>query len=91
MVLLLVLLTLTGHFRRVSLQFHVLLEADPFLSKLTKLYERNKTVGSVWVTVKRCKLSKLSTRLNLCICRLFYQSIRPVQTKLGVLHLGSVA
>jgi hypothetical protein len=44
-VLLLVLLTLTGHFRRVSLQFHVLLEADPFLNKLTKLYERNKTVG----------------------------------------------
>jgi hypothetical protein len=44
-VLLLVLLTLTGHFRRVSLQFHVLLEADPFLNKLTTLYERNKTVG----------------------------------------------
>jgi uncharacterized membrane protein YbaN (DUF454 family) len=91
MVLLLVLLTVTAHFRRVSLQFHVLLEADPFLNKLTKLYERNKAVASVWVTVKRCKLSKLSTRLNLCICSLFYQSTRPVQTKLGVLHLGSVA
>lgn len=89
--MLLVLLTVTGHSRGVSLQFHVLLEADPFLNKLTKLYERNKAVGSVWVTVKRCKLSKLSTRLSLCICSLFYQSIRPVQTKLGVLHLGSVA
>ncbi|KAH8933450.1 hypothetical protein BDL97_18G030500 [Sphagnum fallax] len=66
-------------------------EADPFLNKLKKLYERNKTFGSVWVTVKRCKLSKLCTRLNLCICSPFYQSIRPVQTKLGVLHLGSVA
>jgi hypothetical protein len=35
----------------------VLLEADPFLNELTKLYERNKTSGSVWVTMKRCKLS----------------------------------
>jgi hypothetical protein len=39
------------------LQLQVLLEADPFLNELTKLYERNKTSGSVWVTMKRCKLS----------------------------------
>ncbi|GBG79987.1 hypothetical protein CBR_g30248 [Chara braunii] len=35
----------------------VLLEPDPFLNELTKLYERNKQSGTVWVTLKHspCK------------------------------------
>eukprot|EP00897_Mesotaenium_endlicherianum_P003138 jgi/Mesen1/2852/ME000174S02100 len=34
----------------------VMLEADPFLNELTKLYERNKTTGTVYVTFKRSNL-----------------------------------
>jgi hypothetical protein len=30
-----------------------LLEEGPFLTELNKLYERHKTSGSVWVTMKR--------------------------------------
>lgn len=32
----------------------VFLEPDPFLNELTKLYERNRQSGTVWVTLKRC-------------------------------------
>ena len=32
----------------------VLLELDPFLNELTKLYEQSKTSGTRWVTLKRC-------------------------------------
>lgn len=34
----------------------VLLDNDPFLNELTKLYERNKKSGSVWITMKRSNL-----------------------------------
>jgi signal recognition particle subunit SRP14 len=44
------------------LQLQVLLEADPFLNELTKLYERNKTSGSVWVTMKRSTLKHQKKR-----------------------------
>ncbi|CAM6034614.1 unnamed protein product, partial [Sphagnum compactum] len=40
----------------------VLLEADPFLNELTKLYERNKASGSVWVTMKRSTLKHQKKR-----------------------------
>ena len=32
----------------------VLLDLDPFLNELTKLYEQTKNSGTVWVTLKRC-------------------------------------
>ncbi len=32
------------------------LDNDPFLNELTKLYERNKKSGSVWITMKRSNL-----------------------------------
>ena len=32
----------------------VLLDLDPFLNELTKLYEQSKNSGTVWVTLKRC-------------------------------------
>lgn len=31
----------------------VLLEPDPFLNELTKLFERTRSLGTVWVTMKR--------------------------------------
>ena len=34
----------------------VLLEPDPFLNELNKLFERNKAKGSVFVTMKRSSL-----------------------------------
>lgn len=34
----------------------VLLEPDPFLNELNKLFERNKGSGTVWVTMKRSSL-----------------------------------
>lgn len=34
----------------------MLLEPDPFLNELTKLYERNRTQGTVWVTMKRSSM-----------------------------------
>ncbi|CAI5536217.1 unnamed protein product [Closterium sp. Naga37s-1] len=36
----------------------MLLEPDPFLNELTKLYERHKGAGTVWVTLKRSNLRK---------------------------------
>eukprot|EP00246_Nothoceros_aenigmaticus_P008857 TRINITY_DN23_c0_g1_i2.p1 TRINITY_DN23_c0_g1~~TRINITY_DN23_c0_g1_i2.p1 ORF type:complete len:115 (-),score=11.47 TRINITY_DN23_c0_g1_i2:104-448(-) len=36
----------------------VFLEPDPFLTELTKLYERNRQSGTVWVTLKRSTLKK---------------------------------
>jgi len=32
----------------------VLLDSDPFLIELSRMYERNKDKGSVRVTMKRC-------------------------------------
>eukprot|EP00877_Chromochloris_zofingiensis_P002591 jgi/Chrzof1/12332/Cz06g30190.t1 len=32
------------------------LEPDPFLTELHKLYERNKSSGTVWITMKRSNL-----------------------------------
>ena len=37
----------------------VLLENDQFLTELTKMYERNRESGSVWVTMKRSMMRKL--------------------------------
>ncbi|KAL2636153.1 hypothetical protein R1flu_007632 [Riccia fluitans] len=34
----------------------VLLDTDPFLNELTKLYENNRESGTVWVTLKRSTL-----------------------------------
>lgn len=34
----------------------VLLEPDPFLTELHKMYERNTASGTVWVTMKRTNL-----------------------------------
>lgn len=33
-----------------------LLEPDPFLSELHKMYDRNKKSGTVWITMKRSNL-----------------------------------
>ncbi|CAI5534379.1 unnamed protein product [Closterium sp. Naga37s-1] len=38
--------------------WQMLLEPDPFLNELTKLYERHKGAGTVWVTLKRSNLRK---------------------------------
>lgn len=38
------------------------LENDGFLTELTKMYERNKASGTVWVTVKRSALRRLPKR-----------------------------
>jgi signal recognition particle subunit SRP14 len=40
----------------------VLLEPDPFLNELNKLYERNQKSGTVWVTMKRTNLKPRNTR-----------------------------
>lgn len=32
------------------------LDPDPFLNELNKMYERNKSSGSVWITMKRSDL-----------------------------------
>ena len=43
----------------------VLLEADPFLLELSRMYERNKGKGgTVRLTMKRCTLRSLSSRRN---------------------------
>lgn len=34
----------------------VLLEPDPFLNELTRMFERHKFEGSVWVTLKRSSM-----------------------------------
>ncbi|KAL3684195.1 hypothetical protein R1sor_002217 [Riccia sorocarpa] len=36
----------------------VLLDTDPFLNELTKLYENNRESGTVWVTLKRSTLER---------------------------------
>uniref|UniRef100_A0ACD5UFR5 Uncharacterized protein n=1 Tax=Avena sativa TaxID=4498 RepID=A0ACD5UFR5_AVESA len=41
----------------------VLLQADPFLSELTNMYERSTEKGSVWVTMKRSSM-KCQARLK---------------------------
>ena len=43
----------------------VLLENDRFLTELTKMYERNRESGSVWVTIKRSMLKRLPKRNQL--------------------------
>ena len=40
----------------------VLLENDQFLTELTKMYERNRESGSVWVTMKRSMMKRLPKR-----------------------------
>uniref|UniRef100_A0A0D6QR18 Signal recognition particle 14 kDa protein n=1 Tax=Araucaria cunninghamii TaxID=56994 RepID=A0A0D6QR18_ARACU len=40
----------------------VLLETDPFLTELTKMYERTRDKGSVWVTLKRSSMQKNKKR-----------------------------
>jgi len=40
----------------------VLLELDPFLNELTKLYEQTKKSGTVWVTLKRSTLQRQKKR-----------------------------
>lgn len=40
----------------------VLLELDPFLNELTKLYENTKKSGTVWVTLKRSTLQRQKKR-----------------------------
>lgn len=40
----------------------VLLDPDPFLNELTKLYERHRESGSVWVTLKRSSMTKKKKR-----------------------------
>eukprot|EP01018_Ginkgo_biloba_P015478 Gb_20640 [translate_table: standard] len=40
----------------------VLLDSDPFLTELTKMYERNRDKGSVWVTLKRSDLQRKKKR-----------------------------
>ncbi|BBN11522.1 signal recognition particle subunit SRP14 [Marchantia polymorpha subsp. ruderalis] len=40
----------------------VLLDADPFLNELTKLYEHNRDSGTVWVTLKRSTLKPHAKR-----------------------------
>ncbi|GLJ25398.1 hypothetical protein SUGI_0486200 [Cryptomeria japonica] len=40
----------------------VLLETDPFLTELTKMYERTRDTGSVWVTLKRSSLQSKKKR-----------------------------
>ena len=39
-----------------------ILENDSFLTELTKMYERNKTTGTVWVTLKRSCMKRLPKR-----------------------------
>ncbi|GIL43933.1 hypothetical protein Vafri_1518 [Volvox africanus] len=39
----------------------VLLEPDPFLSELHKMYERNKS-GTVWITMKRTNMKPRKTK-----------------------------
>ena len=40
-----------------------ILEPDPFLNELHKMYERNKASGSVWITMKRSAMQRApSTR-----------------------------
>ena len=40
----------------------MILENDGFLTELTKMYERNKTIGTVWVTLKRSCMKRLPKR-----------------------------
>uniref|UniRef100_A0A7S0SFP1 Signal recognition particle 14 kDa protein n=1 Tax=Mantoniella antarctica TaxID=81844 RepID=A0A7S0SFP1_9CHLO len=40
----------------------MLVENDSFLTELTKMYERNKASGTVWVTLKRSCLRRLPRR-----------------------------
>ncbi|KAK1271962.1 Signal recognition particle 14 kDa protein [Acorus gramineus] len=40
----------------------VLLQPDPFLNELTKMFEQNKEKGSVWVTFKRSTLKCKAVR-----------------------------
>lgn len=40
----------------------VLLDADPFLNELTKLYEGTRESGTVWVTLKRSSLQRHGKR-----------------------------
>lgn len=40
----------------------VLLDADPFLNELTKLYEGTRESGTVWVTLKRSSLQSKGKR-----------------------------
>ncbi|KAH9310678.1 hypothetical protein KI387_025713, partial [Taxus chinensis] len=40
----------------------VLLDTDPFLTELTKMYERTRDKGSVWVTLKRSSLQSKRKR-----------------------------
>ncbi|MDA9099017.1 signal recognition particle subunit SRP14 [bacterium] len=40
----------------------MLLESDGFLTELTKMYERQKVSGTVWVTLKRSCLKRLPKR-----------------------------
>lgn len=44
-------------FTRIAWFVQVLMQADPFLSELTNMYERSTEKGSVWVTMKRCECS----------------------------------
>ena len=38
------------------------LETDGFLTELTKMYERQKASGTVWVTLKRSSMKRLPKR-----------------------------
>ena len=40
----------------------VLLELDPFLTELSKLFERTKTSGTVFLTMKRTNMKPLSSK-----------------------------
>eukprot|EP00850_Spirogloea_muscicola_P005603 SM000026S08852 [mRNA] locus=s26:32171:33333:- [translate_table: standard] len=43
--------------RRLPPPSQVLLDPDPFLTELTRLYDRTRAAGTVWVTFKRSTLS----------------------------------
>ena len=49
--------------RETTLLKMVLMQADPFLSELTNMYERSTEKGSVWVTMKRSSM-KCQARLK---------------------------
>lgn len=52
----------------------VLLDPDPFLNELHKMYDRNKKSGTVWITMKRTnmkprKSKKTSSAEHVCLVR----------------------
>ncbi|XP_037487265.1 signal recognition particle 14 kDa protein isoform X1 [Triticum dicoccoides] len=56
-------LILTMCTRGIAWFAQVLMQADPFLSELTNMYERSTEKGSVWVTMKRSSM-KCQARLK---------------------------